>query len=49
LERLHPDNRNIKPKIRQQLQALRDLGFLLHVVRLRYALTRQERGICRRP
>ena len=26
LGRLHPDNRNIRPKIRQQLQILRDLG-----------------------
>jgi type II restriction enzyme len=28
LSRLHPANRNIKPKIRQQLQILRDLGLL---------------------
>jgi len=54
LERLHPDNRHVRDKIRQQLQVLpsplrfrlhlisagqvdatrRDLGFLLHVVRL---------------
>ncbi len=33
LERLHPDNRNIKAKIRQQLQVLRDLGLLLHIGR----------------
>jgi len=26
--KLHPDNRHIKEKIRQQLQVLRDLGFL---------------------
>jgi type II restriction enzyme len=31
LEKLHPDNRHIKAKIRQQLQVLRDLGFLQHV------------------
>ena len=31
LEQLHPDNRNIRPKIRQQLQVLRDAGLLLHV------------------
>ena len=31
LEKLHPDNRNVRPKIRQQLQVLRDAGFLLHV------------------
>jgi type II restriction enzyme len=28
LKELHPGNRNIRPKIRQQLQVLRDLGFL---------------------
>lgn len=28
LVRLHPANRNIRAKIRQQLQVLRDLGFL---------------------
>jgi len=28
LARLHPHNHNIRPKIRQQLQILRDLGFL---------------------
>jgi type II restriction enzyme len=28
-EKLHPDNRHIKDKIRQQLQVLRDRGFLL--------------------
>jgi type II restriction enzyme len=31
LEQLHPENRNVRPKIRQQLQVLRDVGFLLHV------------------
>ena len=31
LEKLHPDNRHIRDKIRQQLQVLRDLGFLNHV------------------
>jgi type II restriction enzyme len=31
LEKLHPDNRNVRPKIRQQLQVLRDAGLLLHV------------------
>jgi type II restriction enzyme len=39
LEKLHPDNRHVKDKIRQQLQVLRDLGFLLHV----------ERGVWRLP
>jgi type II restriction enzyme len=28
LQTLHPNNRHIRPKIRQQLQVLRDLGFL---------------------
>ena len=28
LRRLHPRNRHVEPKIRQQLQRLRDLGFL---------------------
>jgi type II restriction enzyme len=28
LGRLHPQNRNVEPKIRQQLQRLRDLGFV---------------------
>ncbi len=28
LSRLHPRNRNIRPKIRQQLQVLRDHGVL---------------------
>jgi len=33
LGQLHPDNRNIKAKIRQQLQELRDRNLLLHVGR----------------
>jgi type II restriction enzyme len=28
LAALHPQNRNVRPKIRQQLQVFRDLGFL---------------------
>ena len=28
LQKKHPNNRNIRPKIRQQLQRLRDLGFV---------------------
>jgi type II restriction enzyme len=31
LEKLHPDNRHIRDKIRQQLQVLRDLGLLRHI------------------
>jgi len=33
LEKLHPDNRHVRDKIRQQLQVLRDLGLLLHIGR----------------
>ncbi|MGA3268403.1 MAG: DpnI domain-containing protein [Verrucomicrobiota bacterium] len=33
LEKLHPDNRHVRDKIRQQLQVLRDAGLLLHVER----------------
>ncbi|MGB7749287.1 MAG: hypothetical protein WBN75_18595 [Verrucomicrobiia bacterium] len=39
LEKLHPDNRHVRDKIRQQLQMLRDAGLLLHV----------ERGVWRLP
>jgi type II restriction enzyme len=39
LEKLHPDNRHVKDKIRQQLQVLRDLGLLSHI----------ERGVWRLP
>jgi hypothetical protein len=31
LRKLHPSNSHIKPKIRQQLQALRDSGKLIHI------------------
>lgn len=36
LSSLHPGNRNIRPKIRQQLQVLRDLGFLQFLGNSRY-------------
>jgi hypothetical protein len=39
LEKLHPDNRHVRDKIRQQLQVLRDAGLLQHV----------ERGVWRLP
>jgi type II restriction enzyme len=39
LEALHPGNRHVHDKIRQQLQVLRDAGFLIHV----------ERGLWRLP
>lgn len=38
LRELHPRNRNIRPKIRQQLQVLRDLGMLEFVSKGRYKL-----------
>ena len=38
LEQLHPDNRNIKAKIRQQLQELRNQDLLLHIDRNRWRL-----------
>jgi len=31
LKKLHPKNRHVTNKIRQQLQVLRDLGFLTHI------------------
>lgn len=37
LERLHPENRHVTDKIRQQLQVLRDMGFLTHVGRGRWS------------
>ncbi len=39
LEELHPDNRHVKDKIRQQLQVLRDRGFLRQVERGTWVLT----------
>jgi hypothetical protein len=38
LERLHPDNRHVRDKIRQQLQVLRDAGLLVHVGRGKWRL-----------
>jgi len=35
----HPDNKHIKDKIRQQLQFLRDKGYLEFVDRGKYRLT----------
>ena len=40
LRRLHPDNRNVKAKIRQQLRLLRDKKYLDFSSRGRYRLTR---------
>jgi type II restriction enzyme len=39
LEKLHPNNRHVNDKIRQQLQVLRDRGFLVQVSRGVWALT----------
>jgi type II restriction enzyme len=36
LHAVHPDNRNIRPKIRQQLQVLRDFGMLAFQGKGRY-------------
>ncbi|MBI5242579.1 MAG: hypothetical protein HY922_02705 [Elusimicrobia bacterium] len=38
LSELHPNNRHVRPKIRQQLQVLRDLGFVAFLGRGRYRL-----------
>lgn len=38
LEKLHPQNRHIEPKIRQQLQELRNMGILKFLGRGRYLL-----------
>jgi len=38
LEQLHPENRNVRAKIRQQLQELRDRNVLLHIDRNRWRL-----------
>jgi type II restriction enzyme len=38
LGQLHPDNKNVRPKIRQQLQVLRDTGLLIHVESGRWRL-----------
>jgi type II restriction enzyme len=39
LSKKHPDNHNIRPKIRQQLQFLRDKGYLEFIERGRYRIT----------
>ncbi|MGA2695410.1 MAG: DpnI domain-containing protein [Terriglobales bacterium] len=38
LQALHPHNQHVRPKIRQQLQILRDLGFLRFVTPGQYAI-----------
>jgi type II restriction enzyme len=42
LSRLYPNNRHVKQKIRQQLQVLRDHGYLDFTTRGRYRLRRQD-------
>lgn len=44
LSRIYPGNQNVKPKIRQQLQFLRDRGYLDFVSRGYYRLRSQDRG-----
>jgi len=39
LSKKHPDNKHIKDKIRQQLQILRDKGYLEFIERGRYRVT----------
>jgi len=50
LEKLHPDNRHVRDKIRQQLQVLRDMGLLIHLGRGEWRLpdpaAPQERNLC---
>jgi type II restriction enzyme len=45
LLRLHPANRNVKAKIRQQLQVLRDLGFIHFLGKGHYRFKRHVDGI----
>jgi type II restriction enzyme len=42
LSKLYPDNRNVRPKIRQQLQFLRDRGYLEFVSRGYYRLRTED-------
>ena len=39
LHKLHPENKHVKDKIRQQLQVLRDRGYLEFTQRGQYRLT----------
>ena len=41
LGRIHPENKNVRPKIRQQLQVLRDLGFVHFHGKGQYSLISQ--------
>jgi len=42
LSQMHPDNKNVRPKIRQQLQILRDLGYLQFISPGHYRWTRNQ-------
>ena len=42
LRRLYPDNQNVRPKIRQQLQFLRDRGFIEFISRGNYRLLSKD-------
>jgi type II restriction enzyme len=43
LEKLYPNNRNVRPKIRQQLQVLRDAGLIKFLGGGRYERTVERR------
>ncbi len=49
LAAMHPLNKNIRPKIRQQLQVLRDHGVLAFGGRGRYKVIASEHGPKRQP
>ncbi|WP_244661633.1 hypothetical protein [Mesorhizobium huakuii] len=42
LSALYPNNRNVRPKIRQQLQLLRDNGYLEFLARGRYRVRKEN-------
>jgi len=44
LNRLHPGNRHVRDKVRQQLQVLRDLGLLAFLGHGRYRMTPERSG-----
>lgn len=45
LSRLYPNNRNIRPKIRQQLQVLRDMGIIIFLGKGQYAFRREMTSV----
>jgi type II restriction enzyme len=46
LQNAHPLNRNVRPKIRQQLQVLRDLGLIEFATRGTYRIREQGGPVC---